>query len=161
LPAGTVHAVGGGVLMTEVQQTSDATFRLFDWNRRDAQGKSRTLHIEESLAAIDWSLGPVQPVRASGWEQKSGMALPSPAIRQSLVKCPFFELDYVEPKQPATLGDQGRLQLLIVLRGSGKITSAHGEESLDIGQAWVLPADMKAWECRPGPELAYLHCTLP
>ena len=40
LPAGTVHAVGGGVLMAEIQQTSDATFRLFDWHRRDAQGKS-------------------------------------------------------------------------------------------------------------------------
>jgi mannose-6-phosphate isomerase len=53
LPAGTVHAVGGGVLMAEVQQTSDATFRLFDWNRRDAAGKARTLHIEEGLACID------------------------------------------------------------------------------------------------------------
>ena len=63
LPAGTVHAVGGGVLMAEVQQTSDATFRLFDWNRRDAQGRSRQLHIEEALACIDWNSGPVHPVR--------------------------------------------------------------------------------------------------
>src|SRR5581483_6536170 len=48
LPAGTVHAVGGGVLMAEVQQTSDATFRLFDWNRCDAQGRARELHIEQA-----------------------------------------------------------------------------------------------------------------
>ena len=65
LPAGTVHAVGGGVLMAEVQQTSDATFRLFDWNRKDAQGKSRPLHIREALACIDWSRGPVEPVHAA------------------------------------------------------------------------------------------------
>src|SRR5205823_6838962 len=63
LPAGTVHAVGGGVLIAEVQQTSDATFRLYDWDRRDAQGQGRTLHIEESLACIDWGQGPVEPVR--------------------------------------------------------------------------------------------------
>ena len=63
LPAGTVHAVGGGVLMAEVQQTSDATFRLFDWDRRDAQGRSRTLHIEEAMACIDWKrrAGPSDP----------------------------------------------------------------------------------------------------
>ena len=63
LPAGTVHAVGGGVLMAEVQQTSDATFRLFDWNRRDAQGQMRGLHIEQALACIDWETGPVNPIR--------------------------------------------------------------------------------------------------
>src|SRR5205823_1669577 len=67
LPAGTVHAVGGGVLMAEVQQTSDATFRLFDWNRRDSAGVARKLHIEEALACIDWNGGPVEPVRASGY----------------------------------------------------------------------------------------------
>src|SRR5262249_49482861 len=52
LPAGTVHAVGGGVLLAEVQQTSDATFRLFDWNRIQPDGTRRPLHIEQSLASI-------------------------------------------------------------------------------------------------------------
>src|SRR5213079_293335 len=63
LPAGTVHAVGGGVLMAEIQETSDVTFRLFDWNRIDAQGKSRQLHIEQAFAAISWHCDPVQPLR--------------------------------------------------------------------------------------------------
>src|SRR5262249_19325002 len=61
LPAGTVHAVGGGVLLAEVQQTSDATFRLFDWNRVDAQGRPRSLHVEQALACINWRQGPVLP----------------------------------------------------------------------------------------------------
>ncbi len=64
LPAGTVHAVGGGVLLAEVQQTSDATFRLYDWDRRDAQGRPRTLHIEQALACINWRQGPIDPIRA-------------------------------------------------------------------------------------------------
>ncbi len=70
LPAGTVHAVGGGVLIAEVQQTSDATFRLFDWDRKDAQGKARQLHVEESVACINWGAGPVHPVRAEGYPER-------------------------------------------------------------------------------------------
>ena len=62
LPAGTVHAVGGGVLMAEVQQSSDATFRLFDWNRVATDGRPRELHIRQSLDSIDWSAGPTNPV---------------------------------------------------------------------------------------------------
>src|SRR6185437_11358430 len=67
LPAGTVHAVGGGVLFAEVQQTSDATFRLYDWDRRDAAGRPRELHVEPGLACIHWPAGPVQPLRATGY----------------------------------------------------------------------------------------------
>src|SRR5258708_2161371 len=88
LPAGTVHAVGGGVLMAEVQQASAAAFRLFDWNRRDAHGRSRTLHIEEALACIDWSAGPVHPIHADGYPDGSDVV-------QRLVACRYFTLDYM------------------------------------------------------------------
>ena len=63
LRAGTVHAVGGGVLIAEVQQSSDATFRLFDWNRPGPDGKPRTLHTAEALRSIDWTAGPVSPAQ--------------------------------------------------------------------------------------------------
>src|SRR2546423_1630977 len=69
LKAGTVHAVGGGVLMAEVQQTSDATFRLFDWNRVDAHGRSRQLHVEQALACIDWAQGPVEPIHVPAFDE--------------------------------------------------------------------------------------------
>lgn len=52
IPAGTVHAIGKGVLLAEIQQPSDVTFRIFDWNRRDENGQKRQLHIEEALEAI-------------------------------------------------------------------------------------------------------------
>src|SRR5437867_3147607 len=99
LPAGTVHAVGGGVLMAEVQQTSDATFRLFDWNRRDAHGKSRQLHIEESIACINWQSGPVRAVHVEGY----GAADARP-IRQKLVQCRYFLLEYVRQSEPFPCG---------------------------------------------------------
>ncbi|HEV3118021.1 MAG TPA: type I phosphomannose isomerase catalytic subunit [Gemmataceae bacterium] len=157
LPAGTVHAVGGGVLMAEVQQTSDATFRLFDWNRRDAQGKARTLHIDQALACIDWKRGPVQPIRSNySWR-------PTHAVseRQSLVQCPYFHLEFRRQADAFTCGGEGKLQLLIALGGSGRLLMTPKEEPVKIGQAWLLPAEMSRVECHPVGELAFLFCTLP
>ena len=85
LPAGNVHAVGGGVLLAEIQQTSDATFRLFDWNRKDAQGRSRQLHIDESFASIHWDQGPIDPISVDK------------APNGKLVRSPYFEIDWVRP----------------------------------------------------------------
>jgi mannose-6-phosphate isomerase len=153
LPAGTVHAVGGGVLIAEIQQTSDATFRLFDWNRRDAQGKSRALHIEESLACIDWKRGIVNPVRAPGFAERQ-----TPETRQPLVQCPHFKLDFVATGKPLTCGGAGRLGAVIVLAGEGAWDD--GEE-IATGQAWLLPAAMPARTLRPKERLSALFCTLP
>lgn len=159
LRAGTVHAVGGGVLMAEVQQTSDATFRLFDWNRKDAQGKSRQLHIEEGLASIDWSRGPVEPVRAAGFTEAPDKI--EPYQRQSLVRCPFFEMDYVQAREPFDVGGVGRLQTLVVVRGQGQWLGSHGEEDIAVGQTYVLPSSMPRTTCRPQGVLGALLCTLP
>ena len=151
LQAGTVHAVGGGVLMAEVQQTSDATYRLFDWNRKDAQGKSRELHLAESLACIDWQRGPVEPVRAEGFGTDRKR-------RQPLVKCPYFALEYVAKMTPFSCGGTGRLQAVVVLSGCGRW--AHGEE-LRAGQTWVLPASLPMIACRPEGTVALLLVSLP
>jgi mannose-6-phosphate isomerase len=160
LPAGTVHAVGGGVLMAEVQQTSDATFRLFDWNRRDAQGRSRTLHVDEALACIDWTRGPVTPVRVPDFAGPRGQSLSAPK-RQPLVRCRYFTLEYVQDSKPFACGGRGNLQALLILQGGGRLSSANADEALAVGQAWVLPAALpEAW-CHPTGNLAVLLCTLP
>jgi mannose-6-phosphate isomerase len=155
LRAGSVHAVGGGVLMAEVQQTSDATFRLFDWNRKDAQGKSRTLHIREALACIDWSRGPVEPVRAAGFTMPCETVKGS--HRQPLVHCEYFALDYVQGNEPLPLGGEGRMQIFIALRGAGRL----GDEAVQAGEVWLLPATMPAMTCVPRGMIGGLHCTLP
>ncbi|HKI31272.1 MAG TPA: type I phosphomannose isomerase catalytic subunit [Gemmataceae bacterium] len=151
LQAGTVHAVGGGVLMAEVQQTSDATYRLFDWDRKDAKGKSRELHLAESLACIDWQRGPVAPVHAEGFGEPRRR-------RQALVNCPYFSLELAQETEPFACGGTGRLQAAVVLAGRGRW--AAGEELL-AGQTWVLPAAMPAIECRPEGTVALLLATLP
>ncbi len=153
LPAGTVHAVGGGVLIAEVQQTSDATFRLFDWNRKDAQGKSRTLHIEEALAAIHWDQGPIQPVRASS----SAVTRP---LLQTLVRCPYFTLKHLQASKAFSCGGTGRMQVLLVLDGIGKLETPAGHESIRRGQVWLLPAALPTTNCTPDGELTALLCSL-
>jgi mannose-6-phosphate isomerase len=161
LPAGTVHAVGGGVLIAEVQQTSDATFRLFDWNRRDARGNTRTLHIEEAMAAIDWRQGPVEPMRCAGFPGSGTEAPRAEPHRQSLVRCPYFHLDYLRSSTPFSCGGEGRLGLLMVLHGSGAIDTPREAERLALGQSWLLPAAMPRHECRPAGTLHALLATLP
>lgn len=161
LPAGTVHAVGGGVLMAEVQQTSDATFRLFDWNRRDAQGQLRALHVEESLACIDWSAGPVTPVRAAGYPEAPGSTPAAASIRQRLASSPYFTLDYLRQSAPFVCGDADRLQVLVVLHGRGTLETAAGPTPLAPGDTLLLPAALAPLSCVPDGPVGLLLATLP
>jgi mannose-6-phosphate isomerase len=159
LPAGTVHAVGGGVLMAEVQQTSDATFRLFDWNRKDQSGQMRKLHVEEALACIDYSSGPVQPVRARGYPGNG--VLEREPVRQRLVDCRYFHLDYVRQSEPFVCGGGGRMQALVVLHGRGLLLGEDGPLPLRAGETLLLPASLSPVWCQPEGALGVLLATLP
>jgi len=156
LPAGTVHAVGRGILIAELQQTSDATFRLFDWNRHDAAGKPRPLHIEESLACIDWSRMEVKPVRVPGFSTERQQLANKP-VHQPLVDCDYFRIEYRALSEPCDLGGAGKMQVVQVVAGSGKL----GESTMDIGQTWLLPAAMSPERCVPDATLGLLVATLP
>jgi mannose-6-phosphate isomerase len=163
LPAGTVHAVGGGVLMAEVQQTSDATFRLYDWDRRDAQGRMRQLHVEEAMACIDWQAGPVHPVHATDYssalEDRPAQALGQ--LQQTLVQCPYFTLEYVRRNDTFTLGGSGQLQVVLVLHGSGSLMGDNHERPLRTGDTLLLPAAASLHDCRPTGAIGLLVATLP
>jgi mannose-6-phosphate isomerase len=154
LPAGTVHAVGGGVLFAEVQQTSDATFRLFDWGRRDERGQARALHVEEALACVDWSAGPVRPVRAQDYPGGG-------PVRQRLVTCPYFHLDYLRQTAPFACGEPGRLRALLVAHGRGRLDGPGGTQPLGAGDTLLLPADSPEASCRPDGPLGVLLVSLP
>jgi mannose-6-phosphate isomerase len=160
LPAGTVHAVGGGVLMAEVQQTSDATFRLFDWNRVDAQGNRRQLHVEQALACINWDAGPVHPVRAAGYpaEDEPPSAV---CVRQELVRCRYFVLEYVRDRRHFAVGGTGRMQVLMVLHGHAELGRDADAMTLSPGDSLLLPAGLEAVECLPRDTLGLLLATLP
>jgi mannose-6-phosphate isomerase len=146
LPAGTVHAVGGGVLFAEIQQTSDTTYRLFDWNRVDAQGKPRPLHLDQAFASIHWDQAAIEPSAADG------------NARQHLVTCPYFEIERCRWTLSTVLGGEGRLQALIVTEGRGRF--ANGEFFMP-GDVWILPAAMAQVALTLDAPLAGLLCSLP
>jgi mannose-6-phosphate isomerase len=159
LPAGTVHAVGGGVLIAEVQQSSDATFRLHDWGRLDTNGRPRALHVEQALACIDWSAGPVRPVKC---RMQNGQCGKHEAARaQRLVNCAYFHLDYVEGSGPWELDEAGRLRVLMTLRGHGRLMAGGAEEPLALGETVLIPASVGRVEVVPDGPLGALVATLP
>lgn len=148
LPAGTVHALGGGLLVAEVQETSDATFRLYDWERRDAQGKPRQLHLDKGLASIDWQRGPVQPTSA----QRDGDG------RQQLLASPHFHVEAFAQAAPFDVGGAGGLQTLIVTAGQGRLGNG---DFFTAGDVWVLPACLPATTFHVETPTRGLLCTLP
>jgi mannose-6-phosphate isomerase len=137
LPAGTVHAVGGGVVMAEVQQSSDATFRLFDWNRLGSDGKPRPLHIRESLESINWNAGPVQPVGSTAI-----IDLPKNVRGEYLVQCEYFQLARFLFTGAFNNPHSECLTIWIVLAGSAELRSAADgfQRLFQRGETVMVPA---------------------
>jgi mannose-6-phosphate isomerase len=139
LPAGTVHAAGG-VLIAEVQQSSDATFRLFDWNRRDAQGRTRPLHRAESMASIDWNRGPVDPVLPRDWEIASTVHR-----SQRLVHSPYFQMDRHHLRGTLANPYPERLSIWMILDGDVELRESAGDyrHRFHRGQTVLIPASAR------------------
>ncbi len=133
IPAGTVHALGSGLVIAEIQQASNTTFRLFDWNRVDKDGKARPLHIDESLSVTDFDRGPVSaqtPEKlSSGWER--------------LVECEKFVFDrfnFGKAKEETAIEYEVGFRILTVIEGEVTVRFKGGEETLSLGQTLLVPA---------------------
>jgi len=154
LPAGVVHAPGGGQLIAEIQQASDTTFRLFDWNRTDAQGRPRQLHVEQALAAIDYDFGPARP--------QTPRTTDDPQVER-LVDCPQFILERLVLTEPHTLPADDRCRILAVISGSAVIRTAASadEEAYTTGDTCLVPASLTEVTIRPTNHAVVLSAFLP
>jgi mannose-6-phosphate isomerase len=123
--------LGAGLLVAEIQQASDVTYRLFDWNRVGPDGKPRALHVDEGLDAVDFLRGPVQPQQVRPTEQ--------PQIRR-LVECEYFVLDRWEFDCPLSAGGDGRCHIISVLEGAVQVEGDPSNTALCRGGTIVLPA---------------------
>jgi mannose-6-phosphate isomerase len=135
LPAGTVHALGAGVLLYELQQPSNTTYRLYDWDRRDAAGKPRPLHLDQGLAALAPTLRPepIAPVALAGG---------SPA-RTALVACRHFALERIDfgPGESLALPPIAGPQTLTVIAGGAVVRAAANVLRLMAGATSAIPVD--------------------
>ena len=137
VPAGAVHAIGAGLVLAEIQQNSDLTYRLYDWNRTDANGVPRTLHTEKAMQAIHF--GSIHPGFAKPLSyQIAGIQ------REILSACPYFAAElvtvtdhYLLPQTPETF------HILLVKKGPLHITDQEQALTLYPGNAILVPAASK------------------
>ncbi|MBA4148703.1 MAG: class I mannose-6-phosphate isomerase [Verrucomicrobia bacterium] len=138
LPSGRVHAIGAGNVIFEIQQNSDTTYRVFDWNRVDARGKPRELHVEKSLDSIDFN--DFEPPLISNVFHHEG----SLRVRE-LVTDPLFKVEQCEADTPQQyLKSAGAMQIFGVLKGSLQIENPTQNVSLRAGNFCLVPASENA-----------------
>ncbi len=142
IPAGTLHALGPGLFLYEIQQTSDLTYRIFDWNRPAGQG--RALHIEESVIAVNPALaGETQPAPRLG-----------PEDSQRVLDTPYFALEVVTGARDVRPGDTrsargASFHVLTVVEGAAEVHSGGEQVTLNRFESVIVPAGAGAYEIRP------------
>jgi mannose-6-phosphate isomerase len=140
---GTVHAIGAGIALAEIQQSSDVTFRLFDWNRRDVHGRSRPLHLEQALQCIDYSLGPVLPLA------------PRPLSLEGRMSEELVQTQHFVWRRHTLAGPRVRLpmedccRILALIEGHVQIESATARVPLAPGESLLIPAECDPIEIEP------------
>ncbi len=155
LPAGTVHALGGNIVVFEVQQNSDVTFRLFDWNHIDAKtGQPRELQIEKALACIDFTQGVASPVIP---EEVTIV----PAEREQLFNCEHFRTWRFCGELPFTVGAVDEPRILVCIEGSGGLEYESIMYPVRKGDVFLLPAVAGVCAFRPEGSVIVLEIALP
>ncbi len=137
LPAGTIHSAGGGLLIAEIQQPSDATFRLYDWNRVGLDGQPRALQVELALQAVDWTAGPVGPSIPRFIE------VATPGVSgELLVDWPEFRIERYTLTTTWTPPHAGELVAWMVVEGAVTLTHCRLEQPREIlrGRSTLVPA---------------------
>lgn len=133
LPAGRVHSIGAGSFIAEIQQTSDITYRIYDFNRRDAQGNKRELHTEQAKDAIDYTVLPDYRTRYEAAQNRP----------VELVACPYFTTtlyDLTEPQQ-IDLTATDSFVVVICMEGRGTVTDSAGTPlAVHQGETLLVPA---------------------
>ncbi len=135
IPAGKIHAIGAGILLTEIQQTSDATYRIFDWNRTDAQGNPRELHTELALEAIDFNYDNDHKIKTEAVKNKT----------TNLVDCSYFFTNILKFDKPIEK-DYNLIDsfvIYIATEGSFQISYENKITKVQMGECVLIPAVLK------------------
>jgi mannose-6-phosphate isomerase len=155
IPAGTVHAIGAGVVLAEIQQMSDATFRVHDWGRVGPDGKPRALHLAEAIESTDFDAGPVNPIETTPEPIEGGS-------RERLARCPYFALERLRLTGPSRVGRDDRFTIALGLGGEFEIVNDGAGTRLGLGRTVLLPAALGPCEVVPrGGEAVLLTCVVP
>jgi mannose-6-phosphate isomerase len=155
VPAKTLHTIGANMVVFEVQQYSDLTYRVYDYGRVDPSGKPRELHLERALAVTNFDGGNIEKVPR--------VLLPTQRGKRALLAaCPYFAAERAEY---AGLCDctttQARFELLVVLDGYGQIRWTGGDANYAPGECWFVPANLEVFVIQPLRESSIIRTYVP
>lgn len=133
IDTGKIHAIGAGILLAEIQQTSDITYRVFDFNRRDADGNLRELHTEMALDAIDYSKK--NDFKLNYADQANRV--------NDMVACPFFNTNYIHLTHNMTqdVSHRDSFTIYMCVSGQAEIANEHGTVGLNRGETTLIGAN--------------------
>ena len=153
--AGTVHSLGGDIVVFEIQQNSDVTFRLYDWNHVDAKtGEPRELQVDKAIACINFAqgeVGPTVPVLEST----------TPVERERLFDCEHFRLWRLRGDFPFVVGASDVARVLVCIEGTGHIEHGGASYAVGKGDVFLLPAVIGACDFQPSNAVTLLEIALP
>jgi len=133
LETGTIHAIGAGIVIAEIQQTSDITYRVYDWDRVDASGKSRELHIEEALDAINYDTTATKKEYSQNLNESNEM-----------VKCPYFTTNYFPLDGSVSVkGKNDTFKVYMCMEGTFGLNYSRGKSDYKKGDTILIPAAME------------------
>ena len=155
IEAGVVHSLGDGVVVFEVQENSDVTFRLYDWNHIDPKtGHPRALQVAKALACIDLMQGPVCPIAPV-------VETLQPAMRERLFDGSHFRLWRLRGEAPFAVGAPDEPRVLVCLEGVGSLEHDGADFTIEKGAVVLLPAAVGACRFRPEGPITLLDIAVP
>ncbi|MDO9528705.1 MAG: mannose-6-phosphate isomerase, class I [Syntrophales bacterium] len=133
IPSGTVHAIGRGIVLAEIQQNSDITYRLYDWDRVDNKGNPRELHIEKALDVINFSSTDTKKIEEIATYEGENK-------KTVLVNCPYFAVELLEINEEAVQNVPDNFSIFSILDGRLTIGCSYDEVNVKKGETVFLPA---------------------
>jgi len=153
--AGTVHSLGDGVVVFEVQQNSDVTYRLYDWNHVDkTTGKPRPLQVEEALACVNFNQGAITPTDPQVLQT-------TPVLRERLLESAHFSVTRLSGAEPFQLGAENEPRIVVCLLGGGGIVHQDVDYPLSRGGVTLLPASVGSCRFTPKGAAELLEIAMP
>ncbi|MCE1157020.1 MAG: class I mannose-6-phosphate isomerase [Bacteroidales bacterium] len=153
IPAGLVHAIGKGVVVAEIQQSSDVTYRIYDYKRKDAEGNERELHTDEALDVIDFTAARSPKTR---YDARLNTLTP-------LVSCEYFNTGIIKLDEPLhrNYGNIGSFVAYMCLEGALELVSDQGSVRVKAGDTVLVPALIDEVQLLPEGETVLLEVFVP
>lgn len=155
VPAGTTHTIGAGFVLCEIQQSSDLTYRVYDYNRRDASGHARELHLEQAFDVMRFG------------EQRGGKVPAATVHRDGISKtfftvCRYFATERWQFSSPISAQSfDEHFELWIVIEGRGSIRWSHESAQFAPAQVWLVPAALGEFQIAPESSTTILRTYVP